>query len=418
MIRLACACIPLCILPFQTAIDRSPGPRFTKSRQNLDAGLDGPAWTAEGNQNAALFGASVASAGDVDGDGYDDVIVGSRWYDSGQTDEGRAFVYLGSAAGLGASAAWTADGNLLGLELGWAVAPAGDVNGDGFGDVIVGTYPYDTGNPVDARAFVFLGSAGGLATSAAWIGQEAQGGLFGFSVASAGDVNGDGYDDVIVGAPASQQAFVYHGSATGLSANAAWMEDESSGQVDGGFGYSVAAAGDVDGDGFGDVIVGAYRYDDGETNEGKAFVYLGSATGLSSSADWTADGDQVWAQFGKSVASAGDVDGDGFGDVIVGAFNHSNGEQWEGRAFLYLGSAAGLATDASWTAEGEQEHAYFGWSVASAGDVDDDGFGDVIVGAYPYDGGELSEGGAFLYRGSVAGLSGVADWSAEGDQSR
>ena len=116
------------------------------------------------------------------------------------------------------------------------------------------------------------------------------------------------------------------------------------------------------------------------------------------------------------MATAGDVNGDGFSDVIVGALLYDNGETDEGRAYVYHGSAAGLATTAAWTAESNQDDAHFGYSVATAGDVNGDGFSDVIVGAYVYDNGETNEGRAFVYHGSAAGLSPTAAWTAESNQ--
>jgi hypothetical protein len=115
------------------------------------------------------------------------------------------------------------------------------------------------------------------------------------------------------------------------------------------------------------VIVSADLYDNGQTNEGRAYVYHGSASGLSLTANWTAESDQAGAFFGVSVAAAGDVNGDGYSDVIVGADEFDNGQFSEGRAFVYHGSASGLSLTANWTAESDQASASFGYSVASAG---------------------------------------------------
>ena len=98
-----------------------------------------PTWTAESDQDA-FFGWSVSSAGDVNGDGYGDIVVGAKYYDNGLGYEGRAFVYLGSATGLGDNPAWTAESNQAGANFGYSVSFAGDVNGDGYGDVVVGAY--------------------------------------------------------------------------------------------------------------------------------------------------------------------------------------------------------------------------------------------------------------------------------------
>ena len=259
----------------------------------IDPLLTTPVWTAESNQANAYLGFSVASAGDVNGDGYSDVIIAAPFYDNGEANEGQAYVYLGSAGGLGASAAWTAESNQAGAWFGYSVASAGDVNGDGYSDVIIGAYSYSNGETQEGRAYVYLGSASGLGASAAWTAESNQtNACLGYSVASAGDVNGDGYSDVIIGAPTytngelqEGRAYVYLGSASGLGSSPAWTAESN--QTSANFGYSVASAGDVNGDGYSDVIIGAHYYDNGETNEGRAYVYLGSASGLGSSPAWT-----------------------------------------------------------------------------------------------------------------------------------
>jgi len=128
----------------------------------------------------------------------------------------------------------------------------------------------------------------------------------------------------------------------GISTTASWTAESD--QADANFGYSVATAGDVNGDGYSDVIVGAPYYDNGQANEGRAYVYHGSATGLSTTFNWTAESDQADANFGNSVATAGDVNGDGYSDVIVGAPYYSNDQTAEGRAYVYHGSAPTTTT--------------------------------------------------------------------------
>ncbi len=231
---------------------------------------------------------------------------------------------------LAGSPAWIAESNLAGAELGYSVAPAGDVNGDGFSDVVVGAPLYDNPQADEGRAYVFHGSATGLGATPDWTaeGNQAGGGAgagFGFSVACAGDVNGDGFSDVIIGANGHDngqtdegRAYVFHGSASGLAATPAWTVESN--QAFAYLGHSVATAGDVNNDGFSDVIVGVIYYDGGATDEGRAQVYHGSALGLATTPAWTAEANRVNSAFGNAVATAGDVNGDGYADVMVARF--------------------------------------------------------------------------------------------------
>jgi hypothetical protein len=385
------------------------------------AGPVGGPWRMESDQMGAVFGWSLGTAGDVNGDGYTDVIVGALGYDNGQRDEGRGFVYHGSEDGLSQTPDWTAESDQADAGFGSSVGAAGDVNGDGYDDVIVGASAYDNGQRDEGRAFVYHGSASGLSLIADWTAEsdERSAGL-GVSVATAGDVNGDGYDDVIVGSPGHDidqsggGAFVYHGSATGLTQTPDWTAESD--QAFSAFGSSVSTAGDVNGDGYSDAIVGAFAYDNGHVDEGRVFAFHGSATGLSSTPDWTGESDQTIAAFGNSVATAGDVNGDGHADVTVGAPYYSSGQLYEGRAFLYVGSPSGLSANPDWTAEVDQPGALFGGSAGTAGDMNGDGYADVIVGASYYDHGQDDEGVAFIYHGSIDGLESIPSRRAEGDQ--
>ncbi len=382
----------------------------------------------ESDQAGANLGVSAAGAGDVNGDGYADVIVGAERYDAGQSDEGAAFVFLGSATGVAdatpATAAAQLESDQVDARLGGSVAGAGDVNADGYADVIVGAREYDAPTSNEGAAFVFLGSASGIAdgtpaTAAAQLESNQMGAFLGASVAGAGDVNGDGYADVIVGAETyagaggDGAAFVFLGGAAGIADGtpATAAAELESDQADALLGASVAGAGDVNGDGYADLIVGAPEYDAPTSNEGAAFVFLGPvADGTPATAAAQLESDQAAALLGGSVAGAGDVNADGYADVIVGAAEYDNGQTGEGAAFVFLGGAIGVAdgTPASASVgqlESDQAGALLGGSVAGAGDVNGDGYADVIVGAAEYDNGQTGEGAAFVFLGSAIGIA-------------
>ncbi len=369
---------------------------------------DVPDWQIGGGQQGALFGASVAGAGDVNGDDYDDVIVGAPGYKNGQTRTGAAFVFHGASWGLQPTPDWTFVGDQKDENLGISVGPAGDVNGDGYDDVIVGAPWYSDGQPNEGAVFVFFGSDSGLGMTPDWLvrGEQAYATL-GASVGTAGDVNGDGYSDVIVGTPNYDvagtdegAAFVFYGSDTGPGASPGWAAygDQEKGQ----FGASVGTAGDVNGDGYDDVIVGMPDRDEGQKTEvGAALVFHGSEDGLSASHGWMVAGDQEGARFGAAVATAGDVDGDGFDDVVVGAPLYSDGEKQEGVAFVFHGSPAGPHLQAAWRAGGDKAETEFGSSVSTAGYVTGDGYADLVVGAPRYRHFEDIVGRALGYYGPI-----------------
>ncbi len=366
-----------------------------------------PAFTATGEATSNFFGRSVAGAGDVNGDGYADVIVGAYGY---ITNTGRAYVYHGGPSGLSASLAFTATDAATNDLFGWSVAGAGDVNGDGYADVIVGAPGYIAAT---GQAYVYHGGPSGLSASPVFTATgEIANNFFGVSVAGAGDVNGDGYADVIVGADGFSEpftantgrAYVYHGSPSGLSASPKIVATGEG--PDDFFGYAVAGAGDVNGDGYADVIVGAYGY---ITNTGRAYVYFGQPVGLSAASVLYVSGSAPENYFGTSVAGAGDVNGDGYADVIVGADGYSSDT---GRAYVYHGGGDGLRAFPAFTATGEATNNNFGFSVAGAGDVNGDGYADVIVGAFGY---SSNTGRAYVYHGGPGGLSASPAFTATGE---
>jgi len=392
--------------------------------QIFHGSLTGPSaqadWTADGDQADARLGESVATAGDVNGDGFSDVLLGAPFYDNGQNNEGRALAFRGGPAGLASEAGWIAESDQPFAAFGSSVSTAGDVDGDGYSDVLVGAPLYDGGAPNQGRAYAYHGTADGLVEEplVATVGQA--GAEFGTAVSTAGDVNGDGYSDVIVGAPFydagtfnSGAAFVYHGSAAGLSAAPDWITFGVG--LDDQYGGAVSTAGDVNGDGYSEVVVASGGFDDDTDNEGVARVFHGAAEGLSVSADWSVTGGSAGAILNRAT-TAGDVNGDGYSDLIVGLFGYGNGQVFEGQAAVYHGSLSGLAPSPAWVAEGDQDNARFGFALGTAGDVNGDGYSDIVVGAPFYDNGEDNEGRAYVYEGSPTGLSQQPAWSGESDQ--
>ena len=362
-----------------------------------------PDWIATGEGKANNFGYSVGTAGDVNGDDYADVVVGADRY---KQFTGRIYIYLGNASGLSATPIFTATGEDVNNHFGYSVDTAGDVNGDGYDDIIVGAYHY---KEFTGRVYVYAGNANGLSTTpVSTITGEGPNLYFGRLVGAAGDVNGDGYGDVIVGAPAydrwTGRVYVYAGSSSGLGTTPIFTaagEGPSSS-----FGRSAGAAGDVNGDGYSDVVVGAHGYGD---FAGRIYVYMGWADGLGAVPAFTATGKEVKGHFGYSAGTAGDVNRDGYDDLIVGANCQSENT---GRIYVYAGSSNGLSATPIFTATGEGEHNYFGYSVNTAGDTNGDGYDDVIVGACHYNN---STGRVYVYPGNANGLGSTPILSVTGE---
>jgi hypothetical protein len=396
--RLFSACAP----------DSVPLAIETRASASASAQLLTETWKVEGNVAFLYLGTAVASAGDVNADGFDDVLIGGPGeefaYHAGPPTRGRAWLFYGSTTGLATTPDWSVSATEI--YLGADVASAGDVNGDGFDDIVIGSPAFHGIEPLaSGRVDVFHGAAAGPALVADWTVEASTDSELGAYVASAGDVNADGFDDVIFGMPSENRVEVYLGSALGLDTVPGWTFEGSPASSTG---HSVSTAGDVNGDGFDDVIVGAPYEDGAAMDSGVISVWYGSALGLPADPSWTYAPSVQGARLGQ-VASAGDVNGDGFDDVAAGALSARD------RALVFLGSAAGLL-DVPWVASDHQKKSGLGHAIASAGDINGDGFDDLVVGAYGYDHGERAEGRVVVALGSANGLESQIAWSAESNQ--
>ncbi len=281
---------------------------------------------------------------------------------------------LASSIALGQSPidpVWVAQGRVPTGEYGHAMAGVGDLDGDGFPDLAIAEPYFNTGAATQYGIVdLFRGSPsgpGGLPD--VWVQEWVNFGNLGTSVSGGGDVQGDAFDELLAGSSISRVA-AYYGSPAGVHAEPDWTAYPPSATGD----TVVASAGDVDGDGYDDVVVGARNFSNGQTGEGRIYLYRGSPAGLSELPSQILESDRANAGFGGALSGAGDLTGDGHADVLVGAAG-------EDKAFLYSGSTTGLEPVPVWEVSDAQPGTGFGASIALLGDFDGDGQADTAVAA-------------------------------------
>ena len=423
-------------------------------------GSDG--FAISGISGSALGGA-VSGAGDVNGDGIDDFIIGaSSLHANDQLRVGQSYVIFGNADGFPDGIDLNGLNGINGFSVtgvdaedgsGFSVSGAGDINGDGFDDIIIGAQNASPdGRSLAGESYVVFGGLGGFPAE---VNLSSLNGVNGFviigrnsedegqmRVSAAGDINGDGIDDIIVGASAVDtsdgtvrsnqgESYVIFGTTDGFAAqfdlrdldgnNGFAISGDNAGDVSG---ISVSAAGDINGDGIDDIIIGAIGVGIG----GAAYVVYGSDQGFAATLSLgTINGENGFVlaglgsmdRAGQSVSGAGDVNGDGIDDIIVAAFADSGGLSGVGTSYVIFGSANGFPQDFNLAGidgtngfaigAGDQS----GHDVSAAGDVNGDGFGDIIIGAkYADPDGNDRAGASYIVFGSGAGFPASVDLSS------
>jgi len=348
-------------------------------------------------ESGGELGASVSGVPDADGDGRGDVLVGAPTEDHAFVNAGRAYLFSGATGSL--LQIFVSPSFELSGEFGWSVSGVPDADGDGRGDVLVGARRETVGFAGAGRAYLFNGATGALLRVFVSPNGEFDG-QFGYSVSGVPDADGDGRGDVLVGAfgesGGTGRAYLFSGDTGALLRT--FVSPNPT--VSGFFGFSVSGLPDADGDGRGDALVGAKNESGGATEAGRAYLFNGANGALLRT--FVSPNPQFGGHFGESTSGAHDADGDGRGDVIIGARSEDGGASSAGRAYLFSGDTGSLLR--TFVSPNPQANGFFGFSVSGVSDADGDGRGDVIIGARSEDGGASSAGRAYLFSGDTGSL--------------
>lgn len=388
------------------------------------SGSGGIAQTSAGTADRIITGENAGDQfgmgwafGDINGDGYADLIVGASGYSGAQ---GRAYVFYSTGiGGIITASAGSADRIITGeagiCRFGMAAAAA-DINGDGYDDAVFGARGY---NANWGRVYIYysIGSGGVTQTLAASADRIIDGegiGLFGGYIVS-GDINGDGYADIAVSASEYNsiqgRAYIFYSTGNGgITQTAAAAADRRiTGQSINDYFSTGIAIGDINNDGYSDLVIGASQYNAG-LGLGRAYIFYSTGTGgitqnLAASADGIISGETAGDHFGNSF-STGDINGDGCPDLIASSFKYNAGSN-QGRSYIFYSTGAGgilasVASSADRIITGEVGTGNFGWG-SLISDINGDGYKDFITGAPNYNAGQ---GRTYIMHS--AGASGIS----------
>jgi len=326
------------------------------------------------NVTGRNLGVSVSSAGDFNNDGYDDVIVGSK--------SGKAFLYYGGEV-MDNVADLTFQGETGDTRFSYKVSCAGDMNNDGYTDVMIACY-YNLDS--QGKVYIYLGNNSGNNSPDIILDEFKQSYGNGISISSAGDLNNDGFDDIIIGSDAQQDtgmAYIFKGDTIPDDEPDLILKENGTSLL---YGYDVSSAGDVNNDGFDDFLVnvaGAYYTQ----------LFLGAAV-LDSIPDKLIYCDSTSYNNGLEISSAGDLNNDGYDDFIIGN-EKSLIQKWY--ASIYYGSE-NIDSLESYQIVGNSYSLYIDQCISKAGDINNDGFDDIMIGIGGF---KNLSGVAYIYLGSI-----------------
>jgi len=376
-------------------------------------------------------GRKVAIVQDINGDGLDDILIGAPGNDENGDKAGKMYIIFGSVSGWKQNVRLSdADSCFIGEDpydrVGYYVSSVGDVNGDGLGDIGVGAWS-STDSGMDAgQSYIIFGRKGYWPkkesmgrSDTSFLGEKSRD-ESGRVVTGIGDVNADGLDDFIIGAPASSafkdfagKAFLFFGTREDLgwrkslsAADASYLGEDSNDSL----GSAISYIGDVNGDGIADFAFGAWSSDAVGKDAGKVYVVFGKKEGwktnqeIAKVADASFVGEKRGDAAGTSIASLGDYNGDGIDDFIISSPRNGFGSPGAGQVYIIFGHRGKWEQSvrlsyAQRSYLGMNTNDYAGYSLSSAGDINNDGSNDVVVSAWGNDDGGMDTGQVYIFLG-------------------